>query len=111
MLKQQMGFGGDSTCGASVRRLITMSVNLSPKPYAGGILQLREERSEEILAEIANTGLGDALFFRISPELKHRVSPVEGVLPKTAYAGWFQAEPDFRAMFRATAVRPDARNE
>ena len=88
-----------------------MSVNLSPKPYAGGILQLREARSEEILAEIANTGLGDALFFRISPELKHRVSPVEGIVPKTAYAGWFQAELDFRAMFRATAVRPDARNE
>jgi len=88
-------------------RLVTMSVNLSPEPYAGGLLQLRETQSDHILAEIANTGLGDALLFQISPRLKHRVSPVEGSVPKTAFAGWFQTEPDFRAMFRDVAVAPD----
>jgi len=78
-------------------RLIGMSLNLSPLPYCGGIFQLREWESQRMLAEVANTGLGDALVFRISAELEHRVSPMEGAEAKTAFAGWFR--PDLPDLF------------
>jgi hypothetical protein len=49
--------------------------------------------SGKILCELPNTGQGDAIFFRISPELKHVVTAMEGTEPKTAYAGWFRSGP------------------
>jgi 2-oxoglutarate-Fe(II)-dependent oxygenase superfamily protein len=70
-------------------RLLTMSVNLTPQPFRGGALQMRRYGSEQMLHEIHNSGLGDALLFRISPEFEHRVQAVEGNVPKTALAGWF----------------------
>jgi hypothetical protein len=70
-------------------RLVGMSVNLSAVPYQGGIFRLRKKGTEEILRELPNTGPGDAIFFRISPDLLHMVTPVEGLAPKTAFAGWF----------------------
>ena len=67
-----------------VGKLIGLSLNLSPDLYSGGLFQLRRRGSEQLLAEIANTGLGDAHVFRISRELQHQVTPVEGRHPKTA---------------------------
>jgi hypothetical protein len=58
---------------------------------------LRERRSTRMLAQIANTGLGDALIFRISHQLQHRISGLEGDQPKTAFAGWFR--PDLPDLF------------
>jgi 2OG-Fe(II) oxygenase superfamily len=71
-------------------RSLTLSINLSTHEYRGGVLQLRRSGSEEMLAQMANTGFGDALIFRISRELEHRVSDVEGDEPKTAFAGWYR---------------------
>jgi hypothetical protein len=71
-------------------RLITLSLNLSPEPYEGGETQIRETANERIVCKIANTGLGDAILFRVSPALEHRVTPVRGTIPRTAYAGWFR---------------------
>lgn len=71
-------------------RLIGITINLSPLPYRGGVFQMREEGSKRLLVQIANTGLGDALLFRISRKLEHRVTEVTGNQPKTAFAGWFQ---------------------
>jgi 2OG-Fe(II) oxygenase superfamily len=76
-------------------RVVTMSVNLSPQPFQGGALQLKHPHSEIILKEIHNTGLGDALLFRISPDLIHRVQGVMGDHPKIALAGWFIEGEDF----------------
>jgi len=73
-------------------RLVGMSVNLSPELYCGGTLQLRDSTSRRMLREVANTGPGDAILFRIAPDLQHRVTPVNGAVPKSAYAGWFQSE-------------------
>jgi hypothetical protein len=75
-------------------RVVTMSVNLSRQVYSGGALQIRGRSSKEILQEIYNTGFGDALLFRISKELAHRVQAVTGEVPKTAYAGWFLQRED-----------------
>jgi hypothetical protein len=78
-------------------RLIGMSVNLSPRAFRGGLFRLRERDSERLLAEIANTGPGSALIFRIADGLQHRISDIEGDEPKTAFAGWFR--PDLPELF------------
>lgn len=74
-------------------RLVAMSVNLSTAPYSGGLLQIREHDSDEISAEVPNLGPGDAILFRLSPDLRHQVTPVEGSAPRTAFAGWFKSSP------------------
>ena len=71
--------------------LVGLSLNLSPRGYEGGVFQLREWSSKRILAEIANTGWGDATLFRISRQLDHQVTDVIGANPKTAFAGWFKS--------------------
>jgi hypothetical protein len=75
-------------------RMIAMSINLSPQPYAGGILQLYDDTSGQIQG-ITNTGFGDGILFRIAPQLRHRITEVSGTTAKTAFAGWFQSTPDF----------------
>ncbi len=73
-------------------RMVTFSLNLTAQEYRGGTLQIRNRGSEEILHEVRNTGLGDALLLRVSKNLCHRVLPVEGDVPRTALAGWFRWE-------------------
>jgi 2OG-Fe(II) oxygenase superfamily len=86
-------------------RLIAVSVNLSRSAYAGGVLQIRHAGSQQIISEAHNTGFGDALLFRIDPDLEHRLTPVEGDVPKTAMAGWFKSKPEPRSLF-ARGVSP-----
>lgn len=76
-------------------RLIGMSLNLSTAVYAGGVFQLRDSRTKQILCELPNTGSGDAILFRIADWLQHRITIVEGAAAKTAFAGWFKSEPDY----------------
>jgi hypothetical protein len=71
-------------------RLVGISVNLSPRPYAGGIFRLRG-KDGQVLCDLPNVVAGDAILFRISPELTHMVTPVEGTESKTAFAGWFKS--------------------
>jgi hypothetical protein len=71
--------------------LVGMSINLSPRPYEGGVFKLRDESSRRVLCEWSNTDLGSAVLFRISDKLKHMVTRVEGNEPKTAFAGWFRS--------------------
>lgn len=80
------------------RRMVALSINLSPRPYQGGILKLRDRRSRRILGQIANVGPGNGVLFRLSPALQHKVTPVTGTAAKTAYAGWFRARPDFQSL-------------
>jgi 2OG-Fe(II) oxygenase superfamily len=91
-------------------RLIGMSLNLSPRPFRGGLFQLRDYESKRMLAEIANTGRGSALIFRIADELEHRISDMEeGEEPKTAFAGWFRPDlPGFFEELRTNAIKAAA---
>ena len=82
-------------------RMIAMSVNLGG-PYDGGILRIRE--GERIVHEVANTGSGDAILFRIRPGLLHIVTPVTGPRRKMALAGWFQRTPDALAQLKERAA-------
>ncbi|MEO8327641.1 MAG: 2OG-Fe(II) oxygenase [Nitrospirota bacterium] len=93
--------------GTNIRdRLVGMSINLSRQDYRGGTFKLRDETSGEILWEQINTGLGDAIFFRISPALKHMVTPLSGTQSKTAFAGWFRSgDTEFYSMLKQTPHR------
>ena len=86
-------------------RLVGMSINLSRAFYSGGMLQIRDQRSGEIVCEVPNAGSGDAVIFRLSHRLQHRISDVEGTSPKTAFAGWFRAQPDFLALLKQRSER------
>lgn len=81
-------------------RLVGFSINLSREAYSGGVLQIRERDSGEIVREVPNTGCGDAIIFRLAPGLQHRLTEIEGQTSKTAFAGWFRARPDFSALLR-----------
>jgi len=76
-------------------RMVGMSINLSPRPYSGGLLLLRQRKPERVVAEIANTGFGDGVIFRLESNLEHRITDVEGSVSRTVFAGWFQSQPDF----------------
>lgn len=73
-------------------RLVAISINLGGTPYAGGHLQLRDAQTHAVLAEIANLGHHDAMLFRVSPALQHRVTPVSGQAARTVLAGWFRGD-------------------
>lgn len=81
-------------------RMIGMSINLSPEVYSGGVFQIRDRDSRQIIHEAANIGYGDGIIFRLSSQLQHRITEVACSVPKTAFAGWFQSEPDFHALLR-----------
>ncbi len=83
-------------------RRVAMSINLGTEPYEGGILQIRERETGRVIEEVANTGTGDAILFRIDAALQHRATPVtRGV--KTAFAGWFRSAVPWRETLRAAA--------
>lgn len=82
------------------KRLLAISINLSPEPFEGGELVIRRRESKEVVSEIANTGLGNAVIFRVDERLEHRVSPLRGTRARTAFAGWFFDDVEFHKMMR-----------
>lgn len=89
----------------SENRLIGMSINLSTRKFEGGSFELRHAKSRKLIREICNNGFGDAILFRISKKLEHRVADVTGKSAKTAYAGWFRSKPDKILQFSRTFSR------
>ncbi|HEY6230065.1 MAG TPA: 2OG-Fe(II) oxygenase [Pyrinomonadaceae bacterium] len=89
-------------------RLVGLTLNLAREEYSGGVLQLRERESGETIGEIANVRAGDAVVFRLARNLQHRISEVTGNAPKTAFAGWFKAQPHF-SQFHRIAVTESSR--
>ena len=81
-------------------RMVAMSINLSRGIYDGGILQIRERNSQRIVHEVSNIGFGDGIIFRLARSLEHRLTNVEGAVPKTAFAGWFKSQPDFLSVLK-----------
>jgi len=85
---------------ADGHRMVGMSINFSPEPYEGGVFEIKQLDPERYIRAMPNLGLGDAIFFRIGPQLKHRVSAMAGNRAKTAFAGWFQDSPNFIDLLR-----------
>jgi hypothetical protein len=86
-------------------RLLALSINLNTEPYEGGGLTIRERKTKRIVSELTNPGFGDAILFRIDERLEHRVSDVEGTVPKIAFSGWFESEPDYRTLLAEGIAR------
>ncbi len=86
-------------------RLLALSINLNTEPYQGGGLSIREAKTRRMLCELTNPGFGDAILFRIDERLEHRVSDVEGTVAKIAFSGWFESEPDYRALLAEGIAR------
>lgn len=82
------------------QRMVGMSINFSPKPYAGGTFEIKELEPERYIRKMPNLNVGDAIFFRIADNLKHQVSKMKGTEPKVAFAGWFQNAPNFIELLR-----------
>lgn len=90
-------------------RLVGMSINLSFGGYEGGELELKDMETQAQLARIATVHAGNATLFRIASRLQHRVAPLRGHRPRTAFAGWFKSgmpDPVNRAAERAFAAPP-----
>jgi hypothetical protein len=83
-------------------RVVAMTLSLGQE-YRGGEVELRQgdASSGEL---IPNPGLGDAVVFRIGRGFSHRIRPVEGRVPRTAFAGWFCETPDFMERLRDAAT-------
>jgi SAM-dependent methyltransferase len=69
--------------------VVEMSIDLSTRPYSGGVLETRDRYSREVLHREVDTEPGDALLVRLAPSVQHRVTAVEGDSPRTVYAGRF----------------------
>lgn len=91
-------------------RMVGMSVNLGPA-YDGGLFQMRDARTREMICEAPNVGPGDAILFRIDDRFEHWITPMAGTVPKTAFAGWFRAEPEFLSLMDRGGLTPVAEPE
>jgi hypothetical protein len=69
--------------------MVAMSIDVSPQPYSGGALEIRERHSGEMVRSATHTAPGDAVLVRLAPFLQHRITPVEGDGKRTVYAGQF----------------------
>ena len=85
-------------------RMLGASINLSPEPYQGGLLQIRDCKKGQIVGEATNTGFGDCLIFQIAPHLEHRITELEGKIAKTAFSGWFKSKPNFISILKCNST-------
>jgi hypothetical protein len=74
---------------AVMGRLAAFTINLSPQPFDGARLQIKDVAEDEVLTEIGDLDFGDAVLIQISRAYQHRNSPLLGPTPKTSYAGFF----------------------
>jgi 2OG-Fe(II) oxygenase superfamily len=68
-----------------------VTVHLSDCKYGGGIFELRDFGSKEILFSHSDPRPGDVVLFSIDPWSEHRVTAVEHGGPRLVYSGWFMA--------------------
>jgi SAM-dependent methyltransferase len=85
---------------------LEMSLDLSARPYSGGVLETRDRYSQETVGRQADIRPGDAVLVRLAPSVQHRVTAVEGA-SRTAYAGRFTV---FKRGADSKLARPGARS-
>ena len=71
------------------RRRLGFSLNLSPQPFKGGELAIRQCGHVDSGQTLAMPDIGDGVLFRISDNFEHRALPVLGEVPRIAFVGWF----------------------
>jgi hypothetical protein len=70
-------------------RVLDLIINLGSAPHGGGLFQMRDAHTHEILNEVGNTAFGDGMLIRISPDLEHHYKAITGSVPKVTFSGWF----------------------
>jgi hypothetical protein len=86
-------------------RVVALSINIGATDFAGGVLEIRDREAQARVAEVANTGRGDAVLFALDRSLEHRVTAVTAGV-KTAFAGWFRRGTPLRdELCRAAILR------
>jgi hypothetical protein len=70
-------------------RVLDLIINLNVVPHAGGLFQMRDAHTHEILNEVGETAFGDGMLIRISPDLEHHYKAITGPIPKVTFSGWF----------------------
>lgn len=71
------------------QRRLAITINLSEHHYEGGLFELREKRTETLLATHHHLEPGTALIFDVGYDIEHRVLPVTSGGPRCIYTGWF----------------------
>lgn len=79
-------------------RFAAMSVIIGNYAFSGGKLEMRKRADKALIDSARPLQTGDAILFRVDPTLEHRVRPVT-FGQRTAFAGWFQSQPDFWEQF------------
>ncbi len=79
-------------------RMVALSVNLGERPFEGGVLEIKEAKTERILWSMANGCAGDAMLFEVSRRLLHKVTDVTGDVSRVVLAGWFQRTPRYASV-------------
>lgn len=102
-LSQSAGHGDSWHSDFADHRMVAMSVNLSSAPYRGGELRIRDADGTRPVYTAPDAAPGDALVFRLAEHLRHRVMPVDGPVPRTAFAGWFKAQPSFGSVLKGAS--------
>ena len=88
----------------SDNRLLAMTLCLGTDEYTGGKFQMRETEGEQIVREFGQLNPGNAIIFKISPGLEHRLTSVE-TGRRTVGVGWFRSKPDFNT-FASSYLKP-----
>jgi hypothetical protein len=70
-------------------RVLDLIINLNVIPHGGGLFQMRDAHTHEILNEVDKTAFGDGMLIRISPDLEHHYKAIIGPVPKVTFSGWF----------------------
>ena len=79
-------------CTAENKKILGFSLDLSPKPYEGGALALKGLSTNTPFQSAKIERLGDAMLFRLAPNLLHRVLPICGANMRFAFVGWYIGE-------------------
>jgi len=100
--------GGDHAIGwhsdNSDTRLLAITLCLGTDDYTGGKFQIRKTNDDNIVKEFGQLKAGDAIIFKISTELEHRLTTLE-TGRRTVGVGWFRSQPDF-ATFASKHLKP-----
>jgi hypothetical protein len=73
--------------GLGTRRL-AMVLNLTTESYTGAHFQMRREATRKPLFGYHANRAGSLSVFRIGPDLRHRVTPLESGGPRNTFAAW-----------------------
>jgi len=85
--QHNIGWHGDN----SDNRLLAITLCLGDDRYTGGKFEIRKKGSDNLLRQFEQLEGGDALIFKISPDLEHRLTTIE-TGRRTVGVGWFRGK-------------------